>query len=391
VTQLYFSRHQQLFLQDISSYSFKTSAVMANKRKVLTLDDRVGVIKLLDSGKSARQIAQQFGCGRTQILKINTDRDGIMKEWESGGRSDLKYVKRRKTMYEDLNTLVWEWFCTARSKNLPVSGCLIQEKAIMLSITMNHDEFTASNGWLESWQKRYGVKLASLAGESAEVPEDVVRDWAQRLPELTKDYALKDIFNADETGLYYRALPNRSMVVKSDPRRGSKTAKERITALIAASATGEKLKPLVIGKSVKPRCFAGMELSLLPVIYRSNKRAWMTSVLWKEWLERLNSKMKNQKRHILMFVDNCSAHPNVSLTNIKLMFLPPNTTSRLQPCDDGIIAAIKANYRKRLLRHVLSDMDECNTATELSKRITLKDAINWLNLSWTALDPTSIQ
>ena len=61
---------------------------------------------------------------------------------------------------------------------------------------------------------------------------------------------MKDIFNADETGLYYSALPSCSMVVKSDPHRGLKIAKERITALIAASAIGEKLKPLVCGYGI---------------------------------------------------------------------------------------------------------------------------------------------
>ena len=70
----------------------------------------------------------------------------------------------QKTLYEDLNTMVWEWFCTVRSKNLPASGHLLQEKAPMLSVTMNHDYFTASNGWLESWQKQYGVKLGVLGG-----------------------------------------------------------------------------------------------------------------------------------------------------------------------------------------------------------------------------------
>ena len=38
----------------------------------------------------------------------------VVKEWESGARYDLKYVKRRKGTYEELNTLVWEWFNKAR-------------------------------------------------------------------------------------------------------------------------------------------------------------------------------------------------------------------------------------------------------------------------------------
>ena len=47
-------------------------------------------------------------CGKTQIGRIRLDRMAIMAEWSSGGRTDLKYVKRHKTTYEELNNLVWE-------------------------------------------------------------------------------------------------------------------------------------------------------------------------------------------------------------------------------------------------------------------------------------------
>ena len=127
----------------------------------------------------------------------------------------------------------------------------------MLSTTLDHDDFSASNGWLEAWQKRFGVRLATLCGEAAEVPKHVVTEWAQRLPVITEGYQLADIYNADETGLYFRALPNRTMVVHDDPRKGIKTSKERITVLLACSADGEKLKPLVIAKSDNPRFSVG--------------------------------------------------------------------------------------------------------------------------------------
>ena len=49
----------------------------------------------------------------------------------------------------------------------------------MLAMAMpGHDDFTASNGWLEAWQKRHSVKWAALCGEAAEVPEDVVAEWS---------------------------------------------------------------------------------------------------------------------------------------------------------------------------------------------------------------------
>ena len=95
----------------------------------------------------------------------------------------------------------------------------------MLAQEMGLADFSASNGWLEAWQKRHNVKWSALCGEAAEVPEDVVAAWAIRLPDITSGYAPSDIYNADETGLYYRALPNRSLVVSSDPRKGIKTSK----------------------------------------------------------------------------------------------------------------------------------------------------------------------
>ena len=82
--------------------------------------------------------------------------------------------------------------------------------------------------------------------------------------------------------------------------------------------TGEKLKLLVIGKSRQPRCFNGLDSAKLPVDYKFNRKAWMNS-------------------GIFVFVDNAPSHPKIKLDNAKLVFLPPNTTSKIQPMDQGII------------------------------------------------------
>lgn len=231
--------------------------------------------------------------------------------------------------------------------------------------------------------------MVSFSGESAEVPQSAVDDWTKRLPDICAGYALKDIFNADETGLYYRSLPRTSLVHKNDDKKGIKTAKERMTVLLACSATGEKLKPLLIGKSENPRCFKNVHKSSLGVEYAWNRKSWMTAALFTSWLNRVNNRMKAQERRILLLVDNCAAHPHIELSNIKLVFLPPNTTSKLQPLDGGIIAQVKALYRKRMLRHLLVEMDEVSTATQLAKSITLLDAVRWLGNAWFAIKPST--
>ena len=67
----------------------------SRRRKILTLDDRVDVLKRIDNGKSCRSIAAAVNCGKSQMSIIRGDRAAILKEWESGARSDMIYVKRR--------------------------------------------------------------------------------------------------------------------------------------------------------------------------------------------------------------------------------------------------------------------------------------------------------
>ena len=68
-----------------------------------------------------------------------------------------------------------------------------------------------------------------------------------------------------------------------------------------------KLKPLVIGKSKKPRCFMGVKS--LEVDYEANTKAWMTGVIFQKWLLDLDKKMMKQKKKVVLFIDNCPAHP----------------------------------------------------------------------------------
>lgn len=74
------------------------------------------------------------------------------------------------------------------------------------------------------------------------------------LPELKTWYSAKDIFNADETGLFYKLMPNRTLKLKSEKYIGEKLSKERITVLVAANMTGsvKRRKLLVIVKLKTP-------------------------------------------------------------------------------------------------------------------------------------------
>ena len=101
---------------------------------------------------------------------------------------------------------------------------------------------------------------------------------------------------ADETGLFFKCLPDHSRCFKDEKCHGGKNSKDRVTILLTANMDGsKKLKSLMMGKSAKPRCLK--DIKSFPKNYRSNK-----ADLFNEWLKLLDGDMERQLQKILLFV-----------------------------------------------------------------------------------------
>ena len=95
--------------------------------------------------------------------------------------------------------------------------------------------------------------------------EYTVSAWMERLMKLTKGYELADIWNMDETGCFFKALPEKGLVEKKNQARGGKKSKTRLTIAFFVNAAGEKaIKPLVVWRSKTPRCFKNIKSSCRP-------------------------------------------------------------------------------------------------------------------------------
>ncbi|CAB4483620.1 unnamed protein product [Rhizophagus irregularis] len=82
-------------------------------------------------------------------------------------------------------------------------------------------------------------------------------------------------------------------------------------------------------------------------------------------------------------MDNAKCHDcdNISnLSNIKIYFLPPNTTSHLQPLDQGIIYSLKAQYRKLLCKNQIQAYDLYEDQTP--PPVDILDSINLIAEAW---------
>ena len=107
----------------------------------------------------------------------------------------------------------------------------------------------------------------------------MVASWNETaLPTCLSKYDLTDIFNADEFGLFYQCLPNKTYHSKCQKFSGGKNSKVRLTGMAVGNANGEKVLMFLICKSKTPRCF--MHIKNLPCKYKSQKKSCMESQIF---------------------------------------------------------------------------------------------------------------
>ena len=61
---------------------------------------------------------------------------------------------------------------------------------------------------IDKWKKRYSVKQLKICGESGDVRGETVQSWKERIPEIVEGYEKEDVWNMDETGIFWHALPD---------------------------------------------------------------------------------------------------------------------------------------------------------------------------------------
>jgi hypothetical protein len=156
-----------------------------------------------------------------------------------------------------------------------VDGPILREKSLKIASTMGFENFSASNGWIARFKQCHSLVFKKLAGASAAVDTVTYLCFA-RLPEQLEGYEAQDIYNADETGLFFNCLPDRTLELKGETCHEGTSAKERFTVLLCTNSDGsDKQVCIVIGKSANLWCFKNV--NKLPVTYYTNSKAWMMS------------------------------------------------------------------------------------------------------------------
>ena len=226
---------------------------------------------------------------------------------------------------------------------------------------------------------------------------DELEDWKETvlIPTL-EGYSHSDIYNGDETALFYKSLPHRTYCHIDDKPAGSAKCKDRLTLLIITNKDGSDHRKLsVIGKAKTPHCLQKkykMQVKDLAVNWCASKNAWMTGDIHHRIMTlKFNTQMRAAGQHVLYVCSNASSHQLQEYSYVKFLMLPPNATSVLQPLDQGIIQSVKRRYKKKLAERYLVSGENNKDANTLLKQMDIVAATNRVANAWKETNSTIIQ
>lgn len=260
-----------------------------------------------------------------------------LKQYKAGALNTDKLLatqtkRQRKTEFDDVEAKLIEYinlradkFLLSHDKRqkIGLGYIILIDKAHLFAKQLGYSEeaFKGSPGWISSTLKRHnkvGVNLQGEAGEKTdEQAEMLMRHFRDELQALMDKHnvPLEHVYNGDQTGLYYRKMPNRIYVDKEQRKsvRGVKAMKdkERITAMVCTSATGIKVPLAFVGKAKRPRCFQLAPDGKTPTCYMNQANAWFTVPITKWWIWSVlweHIKKKHGEVHTILILDNCTAH-----------------------------------------------------------------------------------
>ena len=195
----------------------------------------------------------------------------------------------------------------------------------------------------------------------------------------------------DETAKLYNLRPTHTY--STSKVRGYKQAKDRLTVAVCANADGShKYGLYVIGKVKKPRSFPkDWSPRLLGVTWTNNNTAWMNAVAFTQFLVEFDEEMNRRYmgEEVLLLLDNAPSHKlqeDLVLKCTKVLFLPANTTTDLQPMNAGVIATFKKQYKKLSSRAQLQMVIKGHRVS-----ISPYQALCFCKKAWDAVSATAIE
>uniref|UniRef100_A0A8C3ILW7 HTH CENPB-type domain-containing protein n=1 Tax=Chrysemys picta bellii TaxID=8478 RepID=A0A8C3ILW7_CHRPI len=318
------------------------------KHKSFSAQEKLYALDQLKKGKQT-QLARDLGISESTLQGWKKEEKlhslPCILEAETG----LQGKKVKFANDESLDSALYQWFVQACSEGVPISGPILKAQAEKFDrlINGNESKFKASNGWLDRFKKRHTISQVLVSGE---------------------------IHSADK-----EAADSYPIELKKALSRG------RTESLLFCvnKSDSHKVRPLMMGKARSPRCFHHVNMKALPFEYTNSKNLF--GLICKN-----SSRRKNLSSCWIIALPTPPAEDLVSHDGkIKVSYLPKNTTSEIQPLDQGIILVFKQNYRHEMIKRMVAD-NNSSVNTSLAS-LNLKEVCRFSGKAWDAISAHCIE
>lgn len=179
------------------------------KRRNLDFATKLKAIQRVEAGEKSLTVADDIGIPRSTLstlLKNKADIKAKAAEQRTSGACRVRAAAHGK-----VEKALYAWFLEVRAKNIPVDGPMLMAKAKWFAAALGEDNFGDNTGWLHRFKQRYNIVGKTISGESEAVRSQDIQQWlTKEWPEISAKFSPAEIFNADETGLFWQMLPSKT-------------------------------------------------------------------------------------------------------------------------------------------------------------------------------------
>ncbi|XP_008577192.1 PREDICTED: CENPB DNA-binding domain-containing protein 1-like [Galeopterus variegatus] len=202
--------------------------------KSITLHVKLEVLRRFEEGEKLMQIARALGLATSAVASICVNKDKIQANSQAATPfSATQLICCRGVVMGHMEHLLSLWIEEQKQQNLPVSTLLIQDKARRLFAQLQQEQgdgtqaetFGASNGWFACFKARHNVLLMD---EPAVADTQAAAQYPLVLHTILEEgcYSPFQVFNVDETGLFWKQLPECMLLaLEGAARPGPKASK----------------------------------------------------------------------------------------------------------------------------------------------------------------------
>ncbi|KAJ7303174.1 hypothetical protein JRQ81_012107 [Phrynocephalus forsythii] len=379
---------------------------------MITVEVKKEIIEKHERGMRVVELARFY---KKSASTIST----ILKKKEEMRELDLakgitRISKQRPRVLEDVEKLLLVWINQKQLAGDTVTDNLICKKAKDLYADLvnrrpgtsagNEEGFKASRGWCEKFKRRSGVHCVARHRESASSDARAAAAFTAEFQKLmvSERYRPEQVFNCEAMRLFWKKMPKRIYgTEKENVMPGCEPTKDHLTLLLCANASGDfKAKPLAVSPSENAPAFKKdtVQKSPLNVMWRGNSKAWVTRVLFMEWVHEVVGPAlkkylleKNLPLRALLLLHRASSSPPgleddllEEFRFITVKFLPPNATPGLQPMARQVISDFKKLYTKALFQLGLEVTEGTNLTLRefLNNHFQIESCLKVIEKAW---------